>query len=103
MLSKIKEGEVYKVVTVFGRTFELCYGYYEEYERQSRFNELVPIYPDFINNPVYTDDGIPIVTEMQPVCSEYDGDGKTEVCFGCRYFNRGEELFGTCLNINKRK
>ena len=101
MLSKIKEGDLYKVVKFFGRTFELRYGYYEEYERKSKFNELVPIYPDFIKNPEYTDDGIPIVTEMQPVCKECEG--AAEICFGCKFFKRGEELFGRCLNENKRK
>ena len=30
-----EEGELYKVVTTFGKTFELRYGYYEECDRQS--------------------------------------------------------------------
>ena len=68
------EGELYKEVTVGGRPFRLVYGYYEDFERESPFNEPIPIYPDLLNNPVYTAQGIPIVTAMQYICSSVRRD-----------------------------
>ena len=91
-----KEGDLYKSVTVFGRTFELRYGYYEEYERQSKYNEPTPIYPNFITCPLYTEDGIPFVTEMQEACEWYQGNPDYTICYKCRHFVKGEELFGLC-------
>ncbi len=96
MNTRIKEGELYKLVTVFGRTFELRYGYYEDYERESRYNEPIPIYPDFVKNPEYTADGYPFVTEMQPACRHYDSESDEDICFRCRHFIKGVELFGIC-------
>lgn len=31
----IREGELYEVLLVDGGTFEICYGYYEDYERDA--------------------------------------------------------------------
>ena len=47
-MREIRDGDLYKTVTVHGKTFELRYGYYEEYERESLFSEPIPIYPDFL-------------------------------------------------------
>ena len=47
MSNKVKEGDVYKVVKIFDRTFELRYGYYNELDRNGKYNEPIPIYPDF--------------------------------------------------------
>ena len=65
---KREEGALYKVITAHGKTFELYYGYYEEIDRHSKYNEPMEIYPNFLENPVYTDDGIPFVTAMQKHC-----------------------------------
>ena len=92
-----KEGDLYKCVTVFGKTFELRYGYYEEYERRSKYNEPTPIYPNFVASPQYTENGIPFVTEMQAACERYEGNPDCAICYQCRHFVRGEELFGLCM------
>ena len=55
-----KEGDLYKEITISGKTFRLLYGYYENFERENPFNEPIPIYPDFIKEPQYTAEGIPI-------------------------------------------
>ncbi len=92
-----KEGDLYKEVKVFGHTFRLLYGYYESFERESAFNEPIPIYPDFIKQPHYTADGIPITTAMQNVCRFYDGkNDEDSSCLDCRFFQSYEELFGLC-------
>ncbi len=94
-----KEGDLYKIVTTFGKTFELRYGYYEECDRQSPFCEPVIIYPDFTRNPLYTDKGEPFVTMMQDACESYKGSAKRTpdtICEECKYFRQGEEWFGIC-------
>ncbi len=92
-----KEGDLYKEVTIFDKTFRLLYGYYESYERESLFNEPMPIYPDFIKEPQYTSEGIPIATAMQTVCEFYNGKkDEDSSCSDCVFFQKGEELFGLC-------
>ena len=96
MFTNIKEGDLYKSVTVFGKTFDLYYGYYEDYERHSRFNEPVPIYPNFRASPEFSDEGHPFATEMQEACEHYEGPPDESICYGCVHFRRGEELIGVC-------
>lgn len=92
-----KEGDLYKEVTVSGKTFRLLYGYYENFERESLFNEPIPIYPDFIKEPHYTADGVPLVTAMQNVCTHYGGKSDEDSsCSDCVFFQNSEELFGFC-------
>ena len=94
-----KEGDLYKVITTFGRTFELRFGYYEECDRQNPLCNPVVIYPDFQKEPVYTEAGAPFVTMMQDACKSYHGDAKRTpdtTCAECTYFQRGEEWFGVC-------
>ena len=96
---KHNEGELYRVVTTFGKTFELRYGYYGEKDRQNPLCKPVPIYPDFQREPIYTDEGKPFVTMMQDACKNYKGDSKRTsdtTCAECKYFERGEEWFGVC-------
>lgn len=100
-----KEGDLYKEVTIFDRTFRLLYGYYENFERENPLNEPMPIYPDFVKNPHYTDDGIPIITAMQNICKFYNGkNDEDSSCSDCSFFQSYEELFGLCnCPRNKRK
>ncbi len=91
-----KEGDIYKDVNIFGQTFRLFYGYYEDFERSTDGNEPIPIYPDFINNPLYTAEGIPFATAMQNICEHYDGKKNGDSCMECKHFKPCEELFGIC-------
>ena len=91
-----KEGDLYKEVTIGGQVFRLVYGYYEEFEKESSFNEPMPIYPDLIREPVFTAGGIPIVTAMQDACEKYQGLSEGESCSECLFFQKEEELFGLC-------
>ena len=90
-----KEGDLYKQITIFGATFEIRYGYYEEFERH--YNEPMPIYPDFIRNPVYSADGKPFVTQMQDACPNYSGRAVSDRdCGGCSHYIHGEAFLGLC-------
>ena len=92
-----KEGDLYKEVTLFDKTFRLLYGYYESFERESPFNEPMPIYPDFSKEPHYTAEGIPMATAMQNVCEHYSGKhDEDSSCSDCGFFQSYEELFGLC-------
>lgn len=101
--SSPKEGDLYKEVTVGGRCFSLRYGYYEDADRNSSFNEPIPIYPDFSREPVYTREGVPIVTAMQDVCVGYRGKDGADTCSDCLYFQKQEELFGLCSCSRNQK
>ena len=98
-----KEGDLYKVVTTFGKTFELRYGYYGECDRKYEPNV---IYPDFLCEPLYTDNGEPFVTMVQDACKSYRGETKRTVdttCAECKYFQRGEDWIGICTCLNNKK
>ena len=94
-----KEGDLYRIVTTFGKTFELRYGFYEEKDRQNPLCKPAVIYPDFVKAPIFTDYGNPFVTMMQDACDHYKGNTKPTsdtTCADCKYFERGEEWFGIC-------
>lgn len=92
---KNKEGELYKIINIKGRVFELRYGYYEEIDRIH--NDPDVIYPDLIADPQYTDCGHPIVTLMQDACKHFKGDKSSENdCSQCVHCEREEDLFGIC-------
>ena len=98
MLASVnKEGELYKAISVEGRTFKLYYGYYEECERSNRYAEPIPIYPDFRNKPVFTSTGYAFVTKMQDACKHYIGaDSPFSECAECAYYKHGDDLIGIC-------
>ena len=90
-----KEGQIYKILAVFGKSFELRYGYYEEFERTHM--EPMPIYPDFLREPAYTDQGDPFVTQMQDACEHYRGaEEQDRDCGSCLYYEQGEDFLGIC-------
>lgn len=91
------EGDFFKIIRLYGRSFEIRYGFYEERDRYTPFAEPVPIYPDFIKLPQYTDDGAPFVTAMQSPCPSFDGKrDANSVCEDCSLYRHGDELIGIC-------
>ena len=99
---KPKEGDLYRAIELYGKTFEIRYGYYEEIDRQY---DPMEIYPDFLQNPVYTKDGYPFVTLMQEPCQYFKKRGKEpeEDCENCKYMERGEELIALCRCPQNKK
>ena len=98
-----REGDVYAIVDVFGRQFELKYGYYDDMDRAGPPDI---IYPDFIKSPIYTDTGEPLVTMMQDACPHYKSSAKRTddaTCGECKFFNRDKEWFGLCRSKKNRK
>ena len=101
-MNNVRDGDLYKIVTVFGKTFELYYGYYDESERYGKYTDPIPIYPSFIREPLYTSEGYPFATAMQDICPYFQGNEGEDCCFACRHFEAGEELIGIC-KCAKRK
>lgn len=102
-MERVKEGTLFKTISLFGKSFEIRYGYYADYERDNEDNEPIPIYPDFLQAPVYTDDGYPFVTQMQDLCEHGESDQKEAYCIDCPYYVHGDELIGTCRCEKRRK
>lgn len=100
---KAREGDLYRVLRVFGREFALHYGYYDERERESRYSEPIPIYPDFHAFPQYTEDGHPFVTAMQDACEHFRGEHPEDGCHGCAHYRHGEEFLGICQHQERRR
>lgn len=99
-----KEGDLYKVITVYGKTFEIYYGYYEESDRHSRYAKPIEVFPDFLKKPVYTEEGIPFVTAIQPPCEYFKKVKDVNDCCGdCAFYKQGEEWIGICKHKAKWK
>ena len=102
-MTRIKPGDLYKRIELLGKVFEIHYGYYEEFEKQSTYAEPIPIFPDFEKDPVYTDNGYPFVTHMQSLCEYGDSKFVDGCCVDCSHFSDEEDLIGICKCPNKRK
>ena len=103
-MEQIKEGDIYKVITIDGTTLEIRYGY-ESPEEKKRGWEPTPIFPEFDKVPQYTREGYPIVTVYQNVCKHYRAREKVSSeswCENCRYYEGHERYVGLC-KCSKRK
>lgn len=99
-----REGDIHEVVCVGGHSFTIRYGYYTDQERH--ITDPLPIYPCFITNPYYTQEGHPLVTRIQDACEHYqtgensDGDGWCADCVHCTGIH---EAIGICQCSHRRK
>lgn len=93
----IQEGDLYEVLLVDGGTFEIRYGYYEDFERE--LSEPIPIYPDLEKTPIYGTSGKRIVTHMQEPCQHFSpqAGSDTEQCCGCCiYYPANRQMIEAC-------
>ena len=100
-MDRAKDGELYKVIRLFDKDFEIRYGYYEDHEIKR--GDPIPIYPDFNKSPEYTADGYPFVTQMQDLCEHGSSRFKEGLCIDCKYFEAGDDLIGICRCPKNRK
>lgn len=54
----IREGDIFEVLSVDGGTFEIRYGYYEDFEQDG--SEPIPIYPDLAKTAIFGASGKPL-------------------------------------------
>lgn len=99
-----KEGDLFKVIELYGTTFEIRYGFYEDRDRHNRYAEPMEIYPDFIKNPQHTHDGMPFVTAMQTPCALFKGKkDEDSTCDDCAFYQHCEEMLGICACPKNKK
>lgn len=92
-----KEGELFKIIQLHGKTFEIRYGFYEECDRHNPYAEPVEIYPDFIKQPQYTQEGCPFITAIQTPCKNFQGKkDENSTCEECVFYRHCEELLAIC-------
>lgn len=97
--AKAMDGKLYRVFRCFGREFPVYYQYSDE------DGNAIPGYPDFEDNPQYTEDGRPFVLRTTEGCeygeAETPGERMGNDCGGCKYFRAESEwvysLFGVCM------
>ncbi len=96
----IKEGDLYKVIEIEGRTFEIRYGYYEpELERGKM--DPIPVFPNFLKEPLRTADGYPFATADQEICRYFKSKPKISGegwCNDCEFLEKLEDFLGICKN-----
>jgi len=97
-----QEGALYKDLTVAGHKFELRYGYYEECERQ--MCPPVVIFPDLMAQPLFSEEGYPLVTQVQDACPYYRANQGTEDhwCGDCIYYSGAHREIGICRCAQRR-
>lgn len=98
-VTRKKDGDIYKLINIEDKTFEIRYGYYEDFEREN--NDPVPIYPDFLKEPIHVG-GVPLVTAMQDACDSFDGSDRDIGCFACKYYESCDDLIGRCTDPKKQ-
>lgn len=99
-----REGDLYATVRLHGHTFELRYGYYVEADRAR--GEPVVVYPDLKNRPVYTGEGVLLVTAVQSPCPRYtvpDENAPEDCCSDCLYYEDARQEIARCLCDDNRQ
>ncbi len=101
---KIKPGDLYKVITVAGREFEIRYIDCGEFDPESK-GQCIPNFPFFDEKPEYTDDRYPFTNELNDCCEHYKTDDPTpeKTCRDCIYFKDAVEEIGVCRCTARRK
>jgi len=97
--NKIKEGDVYQTIVVGGKAFIIRYGFYSEKDRKTE--EPLPVFPDFITNPEFSECGKPFVTKIQDACEHYESlsaDFGDNWCADCKYFENRSCDISLCTN-----
>lgn len=92
----VREGDIYEVLSVDGRTFEIRYGYYEDFERDG--SAPIPFYPDLEKSPVYGESSKYIVTFMQEPCIYYEPrvENAEPYCGCCKHYPNNKQMINAC-------
>lgn len=101
-MERVREGTLFKTIELCGTKFEIRYGYYADFERENEQNEPIPIYPNFVDTPQYTNDGYPFVTHIQDMCDYGHTDQEDRYCVYCPHFMHGDEMIGICRCEHRR-
>ncbi len=103
-MTNIREGDLYKIVEIEGCTFEIRYGYYDPELERGNIDPM-PVFPNFLKEPIYTAEGHPFVTADQEICRHFKPKPKVSGegwCNDCDHLEKYEEFIGIC-KCKKRK
>ncbi len=101
----IREGDVFGELVVDGKRFEIRYGYYEDYERET--GDPIPIYPDLHKKPTFGVSGRRIVSAIQQACKNFSpkctGCENEDDCGFCKHYkeNNSGDMIGICQHEKK--
>lgn len=99
----IKTGDLYKVINVAGREFEILYMDMGSVDPESK-GEFIPDFPFFDEQPEYTDDRYPFTNTLNDCCEHYRTENKrpNNSCQDCIYFKDAVEMIGVCRCTARR-
>lgn len=98
MANEIKEGDLYKIVEVAGKKFDIRYERLEDPDPEDP-DALVPHLFLFEENPEYTKDGFAFRNKFDSVCpylKPKDHDFYNHECERCVYLSETVEYIGVC-------
>ena len=97
---KHNPGELYKVERIGGHSFHIYYGYANGSTNEA---DIIPIYPDLINEEVYVEQGKHIgwriACLLDDACAYYEARpdyGDDETCMACKYYTGRNEFMAVC-------
>ena len=103
------EGDNYGEYNVGGHCFTVRYGYLDEFDRCSEHmpgEHLVPVFPDFLQKPMYDENGAPLVTDTQAPCAHYAPENPItpeDWCRDCTFYSREKPQIGICACEARKK
>lgn len=94
---KIQAGDLYKKITVAGREFEIRYMDFGTVDPDQP-GYMIPDFPYFEDEPMYTDDQYPFTNRMNDSCEFYatNAEHPDRWCNDCIYFKDAVEEIGVC-------
>ena len=100
---KIKAGDLYKVIAVAGREFEIRYIDFGEHDPECK-GEFIPDFPFFDEKPEYTEDRYPFTNRLNDCCEHYRTEDATpdNTCHDCVYFQDAVEEIAICCCTARR-
>lgn len=100
---KIQAGDLYKKITVAGHKFEIRYMDFGTVDPDQP-GYMVPDFPYFEDEPMYTDDRYPFTNRMNDSCEFYrtNAEHPDRWCNDCIYFKDAVEEIGVCRCTARR-
>ncbi len=96
------KGDKYGEFTVGGHSFTVRYGYIDEQDRLTERmpgEHLAPVFPDFIQTPMFDEYGAPLSSDTQDPCEYYAPErpeSPEDWCRDCMFYPHDKPQIGIC-------
>ncbi len=104
-ITNIREGDLYKLIVIEDKSFEIRYGYNADYERENN-GEPIPVLPDLTKELHYSQSGKRIVTFVQSPCIHFEmrcSNNDNDCCGDCSYYANNKEMIAPCECVKVMK